>query len=99
MNCTTTTHYWLWTGSSSTLGVPEHLPCQCRRYTRQTWMSLESENARLAAQVAALREALVNITNVLGPAACACEGQQVEVDIALGYARAALAAAGWEGQG
>jgi hypothetical protein len=40
-----------------------------------------------------LAEAMKSIVNVLGPSACKCEGLAVEVDIALEYARAALAAA------
>lgn len=53
---------------------------------------------RLEARAERAESALLNIIGVLGPAACRCEGQQEEVDTALGYARATLAAAS-EGMG
>lgn len=42
-------------------------------------------------QIAALRDGLVSIERILGPASCRCDGLQVEVDMALEIARALLA--------
>ena len=52
MHCTTTSHVWLWTGSGTSEGIPDHLPCQCHRYTAGEWYSLRAENARLQALLA-----------------------------------------------
>ena len=52
MHCTTTSHVWLWTGYGTSEGIPDHLPCQCHRYTAGEWYSLRAENARLTAQLA-----------------------------------------------
>lgn len=52
MHCTTTSHVWLWTGSGTSEGIPDHLPCQCHRYTAGEWYSLRAENARLTALLA-----------------------------------------------
>jgi hypothetical protein len=63
------------------------------------WKQAEAERDDALARLAAAEAALQNIVAVLGPAACACEGQQVEVDTALGYARAALAGSREQAQG
>lgn len=52
MNCTTGSHFWLWSGAGSAPSAPDHIRCQCGQYTAHEWRTLEAENARLQALLA-----------------------------------------------
>lgn len=79
--------------------------CEARRNAARLWLwvtgagitltAYDAERARAEraeAEVARLRSTLRAIVRALGPASCSCEGLQIEVDDALAFALAALAA-------
>lgn len=57
MNCTATSHLWIWTGDGCLNETPPHLRCQCRRYMYEEYHSQAEQNARLRERVAALEGA------------------------------------------
>ena len=59
MNCTATTHLWIWTGAGTGClnETPPQLRCQCRRYTYEEYHSQAEQNSRLRKRVAELEGA------------------------------------------